>query len=152
MTRRAVKIAVGSGVAALALAAVVVPSVLPTSSDDYRNTALTTVEQSLSQVRTTELVVTADIDGKVLAPYRSAVLWQARDALATAADDFTAKEIPDSASVSLHDECAPLLTEAGAEIAAVTAAADTGQDAERAVAAKLHKTGELLAGFLERHR
>ncbi|MFJ7216575.1 hypothetical protein [Amycolatopsis sp. NPDC098790] len=146
------KIAAMSGVAALALAAVVVPSVLPTSADDYRNVALTAAEQALSQVRTTELMVTADIDGKVLAPYRSTVLWQARDALATAADDFTAEEIPDTASISLHDECAPLLTEAGADIAAVTAAADAGPDAERVVSARLHKTGELLAGFLERHR
>ncbi|WP_146060362.1 hypothetical protein [Amycolatopsis sp. CA-128772] len=146
------KIAVGSAVAALVATAVVVPSVLPTSAEDYRSAALTAAEQSLSQVRTTELMVTADIDGKVLPPYRSSVLWQARDALATAADDFTAEQIPDTASISLHDECAPLLTEASAEIAAVTAAADVSPDDERAMATRLHKTGELLAGFLERHR
>jgi hypothetical protein len=152
MTGRPVKIATGGGVIALVLAAVFVPSIVPTSADDYRDVALTAAEQALSQVRTTELMVGADADGKVLVPYRSTVLWQARDTLATAVDDFTAEEIPDAASSAVHDECAPLLSEAGTEVAAVTAAADAGPEAERAVAARLHKTGELLAGFLERHR
>ncbi|WP_290051872.1 hypothetical protein [Amycolatopsis solani] len=152
MRGRTAKIAVWGGLAAVVLAAVVVPSVLPASSDDYRDFALSAAEKALSQVRTAELVVTADAEGNVLPPYRSAVLWQARDTLATATSDFTSEEVPDAAALAVHDECLPVLSAAAAEVAAVSTAADAGPDAERALAAKLRGTGDLLAGFLERHR
>ncbi|WP_410595558.1 hypothetical protein [Amycolatopsis sp. lyj-23] len=97
-------------------------------------------------------MVTADAEENILPPYRSAVLWQSRDSLATAISDFAGDEVPDAAAFALRDECLPLLSAAAAEVAAVSAATDAGPGAERALAAKLRSTGDLLAGFLERRR
>jgi hypothetical protein len=138
-----------AAVPAVALAAVATFVVWPTTSGSYAGTALAVAEQALAQVRTVRLMVDADAGGQILPPYRSTLLWQARESLATAQDDLATQDVPDAGSAALHDELQALLSDAGAEIAA----AGTGEGAgSRALAARLGVTGDRLARFLERHR
>ncbi|WP_146073847.1 hypothetical protein [Amycolatopsis sp. CA-126428] len=152
MIGRGTKITLWCGAAAVVLLGIAIPVVLPTSDNGYTDTALSAAEQALAQVRTTQLMVDADVDGKILPPYRAALVWQARNTLATAQSDFTGEDIPDEAAETVHNELAPLLAEAGGEIAAVGSAVDAGRPAETVLSQRMRHTGELLAGFLERHR
>ncbi|SEF37168.1 hypothetical protein SAMN05421837_112281 [Amycolatopsis pretoriensis] len=152
MIGRGAKITLWCGAALVVLAGIAIPVILPTSDSGYTDTALSAADEALAQVRTTQFMVDADIDGKMLSPYRAAVVWQARDSLATAQSDFTGEEIPDAAAETVHNELAPLLADAGGEIAAVGAAVDAGRSVETGLSERMRHTGDLLAEFLERHR
>ena len=149
MGKRAVLIGTVVAVAAVAAA---LPAVLPTSADDYRSVAVRSAEQALAQVRTVGVAMRAELDGRLLDPYLSALLWQSRDTLSTAQQELASEEVPDEPSARLHDEVVALVADAVRDVGAAGAAVDSGDDAIRRVTADLDGLGDRLAQFVERNR
>ncbi|EME60899.1 hypothetical protein H074_12247 [Amycolatopsis decaplanina DSM 44594] len=138
-----------TAVPVVVLVVVAVAVVWPGSSASYRGVALSAAEEVLAQVRTVRLMVDADADGRILPSYRSAVLWQARESLASAQGDLVGEEVPDPESVTVHDELQALVSEAGSEIGAADTAEGSGL---RVLVDRLGVTGDRLSDFLARYR
>jgi hypothetical protein len=136
----------------LALAAVAVPQLLPTTFDDYRSTAVRSAQDALGQVRTVRVAVQADLDGKALGPFLSAVLDRARTTLGTAQDDLAAQEVPDDRAAALQAQIVPLLADAAREVNEAGVAADAGEAAERAAVTELGAVGDRLESFVDGQR
>jgi hypothetical protein len=137
---------------AVVVVAIAVPVVLPTTFDDYRSVAERSAQDAMAQVRTVRLAVQADLDGRTLDPYVSAVLWQARDKLSTAQSDLATEETPDDRSVAVQNEIAPLLADSVRAVNEAGVAADAGDDAMRASVRRLDELGDRLEAFVERYR
>jgi hypothetical protein len=140
-------------VAVLVLAALAVPQLLPPSYEDYQSTALKSAQDALAQVRTVREAVQADLDGKVLSPYLSSVLDDARKELGKAADDLANQEVPDDRSAALQAQVTPLLSDAVREVNEAGVAADSGEeDAERMAVDDLGALGDKLESFVDGQR
>ncbi|PPK65059.1 hypothetical protein V5P93_004196 [Actinokineospora auranticolor] len=138
---------VASLVVAVALAGFVVPGVLPATEDDVRSAVASGGRDAGSAVRTARLTATALLDGRVLAPYRSAVFDDARERAADAVDELFAVEVPTDGAARLRDRAMPLLTEA---VVAITDTARAAEDDDRAaLTANASRLDRLAAGLRE---
>jgi hypothetical protein len=143
-----------AAIAIVVLAVVAVFVLLPSDTDDYRNTAVQTAHDAQSEIRTVGLALEADLAGKTYDPYLSTVLWQARDDLSTSASDLAGEEVPDPAAAAVQKRLSGLLDEAITSIGAADAA--TGIDDENArhqavegVVHRLKDVGGRLEKFTE---
>ncbi|MFL6120045.1 hypothetical protein [Actinophytocola sp.] len=136
----------------LVLVAFAVPVVLPTSFDDYRVVAVRAAQDALGQVRTVGLVVEADLEGRVLAPYVTQVLWQARDTVGTAQSDLAGEEVPDERAGALQRQIVPLLAESVRRVNEAGLAVDRDERAMRGAVRALRDLGERLRAFVDGHR
>jgi hypothetical protein len=135
------------------LLAVVVPGLLPTTGDDYRDTAVTSARDAASAALTAGAVGAASVNGRTLAPYTSAALTDARNGVATAVDDLVDLDVPDETSQAVRDEVLPLLVRAASLLGDASAAADRDDlDALTAAADGLNDVGGRLRDFARSHR
>jgi hypothetical protein len=136
-----------AAVAIVVLAVAAVFVLLPTDTDDYRNTAVKTAQDTRSEVRTVSLALEADLAGKTYDPYLSTVLWQARDNLSTSASDLAGEEVPDPTAAAVPKRLSGLLDEAITSIGAADAATSIDDDNARhqAIEAVVHRLDQVAA-------
>ena len=130
------------------LLAVVLVGVWPVSSDQYRSTVETSVQEAVSSVGTARLVGRTTLQGNAFRSYESTVVEDAREAVATATSDIAVLPVPDSDSARLRDEVLPLLQDSVRLIGDLGAALE-GDDrtAGDAAVTGLAEVGEKLEGL-----
>ncbi|TDP96461.1 hypothetical protein [Labedaea rhizosphaerae] len=146
-----------AAVAIVVLAVVAVFALMPSDTDDYRNTAVKTAQDTQSEVRTVSLALQADLAGKTYDPYLSTVLWQARYNVSTSASDLAGEEVPDPTAAAVQKRLSGLLDEAITSIGAADAATGIEDDNARhqaieGVVHRLDEVGSRLQKFTEATR
>jgi hypothetical protein len=121
----------------------------PTDHHDYRKAAVQAAESAYSAVATTRLAGEAELDGRLLPPYLTTILDDARQSLAGAAKQFTAVSPPDGRTTEMRDRLGPLLVTANAQLGEVESAVEEGdRPALRAALRAAAQLAEQLSDFL----
>jgi hypothetical protein len=125
----------------------------PPDAHDYRRSAVRQAQAALGAVRTVVLAGAAARDGRLVPPYRSTVIDDAAGSVASAQRQLDGQPPPDAGTRTVHDQLAPLLLDASGRIAGVDQALDSGMPGGVTAALDgLARTGDRLAGFVERYR
>ena len=131
-----------AAVAVVVLAAIAVPVLLPSDTDDYRNSAVKAAQDTMSEVRTVRLALAADLAGKTYDTYLSTVLWKAHDQLSSTASDLASQEVPDQTAAGVQTRLSDLVGKAIDAVGAADVA--TGLSDEDARHAATEKTVQRL--------
>jgi hypothetical protein len=125
----------------------------PTDHHDYRKAAVQAAQSAYDAVGTVRLTGEAELDGRLFPQYVTTMLDDARQALAGAAKQFTAKAPPDNSTTKMRDQLAPLLTAGNALLGDVESATEDNDDqALRKALDQLEPLGEHLSDFLEAYQ
>jgi hypothetical protein len=125
----------------------------PTDHHDYRKAAVQAAESAYDSVGTVRLTVEASLDGRTFPPYVTSMMDDAREALAGAAKQFTAKAPPDEQTRTMRDRLGPLLLAANVRLGETEQAVEDGDDqAVREAVDRLHPLGEQLSDFIEAYQ
>jgi hypothetical protein len=125
----------------------------PTDHHDYRKAAVQAAESAYDSVGTVRITVEASLDGRTFPTYVTSMMDDAREALAGAAKQFTAKAPPDEVTTKMRDQLGPLLVAANAQLGEVEQAVDDGDDqAVREAVEQLEPLGEQLSDFIEAYQ
>ncbi|MEV4315603.1 hypothetical protein [Actinocrispum sp. NPDC049592] len=149
MTRRWI---VG-GCVAVAAALIVIWVVTSSSSESgYRDTVVGIAHDGLSAVRTTDLLVTADQDDRLVSTYRSTAIDDAETGLSDAIAQLDGADRPGPAANALYERLAPLLRTGMAGVTEASDAMSGGTADLGAARAKLRAAGDGLAEFVRSTR
>lgn len=110
------------------LSAVVVPGLLPADEGEIWDAVVSGAQDAGAAAQSARLVAQAQLDGRVIGTYRSAVLDDARQRASEAARVVLDCEVVGAEGVRLRDRAVPLLTEA---VGAITDAARAAEDGDR---------------------
>ena len=122
----------------------------PTDHHDYRKAAVQAAQSAYGAMETVRLTSEAKLDGRLLSPYVTTMMDDARKALAGAAKKFASQAPPDDVTITMRDRLAPLLVAAGARLGdAQNAVEDHDDPALRGLLDPLGQVARELSDFLK---
>ncbi len=125
----------------------------PTDHHDYRKAAVQAAESAYNAVATVRLTGEAELAGRVIPPYVTTMVDDARRALAGAAKQFTGEAPPDATTTQMRDRLGPLLVAANAVLGeAESALQDNDDQALRSAIDALDQLSGRLSDFLEAYQ